>query len=36
MIALQTLVNRRDVAFSTSSNVVKALGSSTASGAANF
>ncbi len=36
MIDLQTLVNRRDVAFSASSNIVRALGSSQGSGAANF
>lgn len=36
MIDLQTLVNRRDVAYSTSSNVVRALGSSSADNAANF
>ena len=36
MIDLQTLVNRRDVAFSTSSNVVRALGSSSSGNAQNF
>ena len=36
MIDLQTLVNRRDVAFSTSSNVVRALGTSTMDNAQNF
>lgn len=36
MIDLQTLVNRRDVAYSTSSNIVRALGTSTSSDAANF
>lgn len=36
MIDLQTLVNRRDVAYSASSNIVRALGSSQADGAANF
>ena len=36
MIDLQTLVNRRDVAFSTSSNVVRALGTSTMDDAQNF
>ena len=36
MIDLQTLVNRRDVAYSTSSNAVRALGSSMAAEAANF
>lgn len=36
MIDLQTLVNRRDVAFSTSSNTVKALGNSQIANAANF
>ena len=36
MIDLQTLVNRRDVALSTSSNVVRALGSSSMDNAQNF
>ena len=36
MIDLQTMVNRRDVAFSTSSNVVRALGTSTMDNAQNF
>ena len=36
MIDLQTMVNRRDVAFSTSSNVVRALGTSQADNAQNF
>ena len=36
MIDLQTLVNRRDVAFSTSSNVVRALGTSMSGNAENF
>ena len=36
MIDLQTLVNRRDVAFSTSSNMVRALGTSSSANAANF
>ena len=36
MIDLQTMVNRRDVAFSTSSNVVRALGSSAMDNAQNF
>ena len=36
MIDLQTLVNRRDVAFSASSNIVRALGSSQDGNAANF
>lgn len=36
MIDLQTLVNRRDVAFSTSSNVVRALGTSSMDNAQNF
>ena len=36
MIDLQTLVNRRDVAFSASSNIVRAFGSSMNTGAANF
>lgn len=36
MIDLQTLVNRRDVAYSASSNIVRALGSSMNTGAANF
>jgi len=36
MIDLQTLVNRRDVAFSTSSNMVRALGSSMDGNAGNF
>ena len=36
MIDLQTLVNRRDVAYSTSSNVIRALGTSQESDAANF
>ena len=36
MIDLQTLVNRRDVAYSTSSNVVRAIGTSQNLGAENF
>lgn len=36
MIDLQTLVNRRDVAYSTSSNVVRSLGNSQSADAANF
>ncbi len=36
MIDLQTLVNRRDVAFSASSNIVRALGSSQNGNAVNF
>lgn len=36
MIDLQTLVNRRDVAYSTSSNIVRTLGNSMAADAANF
>ena len=36
MIDLQTLVNRRDVAYSASSNIVRALGTSMSGGAANF
>ncbi|MBQ9726833.1 MAG: hypothetical protein IJV65_04930 [Kiritimatiellae bacterium] len=36
MIDLQTMVNRRDVAFSTSSNVVRALGTSQTGNAQNF
>ena len=36
MIDLQTLVNRRDVAFSASSNIIRALGTSQDDGAANF
>ena len=36
MIDLQTLVNRRDVAFSASSNMVRALGSSQSDNAGNF
>lgn len=36
MIDLQTLVNRRDVAYSASTNIVKALGMSQSSGAQNF
>ena len=36
MVDLQTLVNRRDVAFSTSSNIVRALGTSTMDNAQNF
>jgi hypothetical protein len=36
MIDLQTLVNRRDVAFSTSSNVVRAIGTSMSGNAENF
>lgn len=36
MIDMQTLVNRRDVAFSASSNIVRALGSSQNGNAANF
>ena len=36
MIDMQTLVNRRDVAFSASSNIVRALGTSQGDNAANF
>ena len=36
MIDMQTLVNRRDVAFSASSNIVKALGSSMDNAASSF
>ena len=36
MIDLQSIVNRRDVAFSTSSNVVRALGTSQMDNAQNF
>ena len=36
MIDLQTMVNRRDVAYSTSSNVVRALGTSQSDNAQNF
>ena len=36
MIDLQTLVNRRDVAYSTSSNIVRALGTSQSGNAANI
>ena len=36
MIDLQTMVNRRDVAFSTSSNVVRTLGTSSMDNAQNF
>ena len=36
MIDLQTLVNRRDVAYSTSSNVIRSLGTSQEADAANF
>ncbi len=36
MIDLQTAVNRRDVAFATSSNTVRALGTSMSGNAANF
>ncbi|MBR6021352.1 MAG: hypothetical protein IK066_02920 [Kiritimatiellae bacterium] len=36
MVELQSMVNRRDVAHSTSSNVVRALGTSLSSNAANF
>jgi len=36
MIDLQTLVNRRDVAYATSSNMVRTLGTSMSSDAANF
>jgi len=36
MIDMQTLVNRRDVAFSTSSNMVRALGTSMNGNAGNF
>lgn len=36
MIALQTLVNRRDVAFSASSNIVRTLGTSMNGNAGNF
>ena len=36
MIDMQTLVNRRDVAYSTSSNIVRTLGASQEADAANF
>ena len=36
MIDMQTLVNRRDVAFSTSSNIVRAFGTSMSGNAGNF
>ena len=36
MIDMQTLVNRRDVAYSTSSNVVRTIGASQEADAANF
>lgn len=36
MIDLQTMVNRRDVAYSTSSNIVRALGTSMSGNAENF
>ncbi len=36
MIDLQTLVNRRDVAYSTSSNIVRTLGTSMSADATNF
>ena len=36
MIDLQTIVNRRDVAYSASSNIVRALGGSMSENAANF
>ena len=36
MIDLQTLVNRRDVSYSTSSNIVRTLGASQEADAANF
>ena len=36
MIDMQTLVNRRDVAFSASSNIVRALGTSQSGNAMNF
>ena len=36
VVDLQTMVNRRDVAYSTSSNIVNALGHSQESNAANF
>ena len=36
MIDLQTLVNRRDVSYSTSSNIVRTLGASQGADAANF
>ena len=36
MIDLQTLVNRRDVAFSASSNIVRTLGTSMNGNAGNF
>ena len=36
MIDLQTLVNRRDVAYSASSNIIRALGASQNGGATNF
>ena len=35
-VDLQTMVNRRDVAYTTSSNIVKAIGTSQSGGAANF
>lgn len=35
-VDLQTIVNRRDVAYTTSSNIVKAIGTSQNGGAANF
>lgn len=36
MIDLQTMVNRRDVAFTTSSNIIRALGTSVNGNAGNF
>ena len=36
MIDLQTLVNRRDLAYSTSSNVIRSIGTAVGSEAANF
>ena len=36
MIDLQTLVNRRDVAYSTSSNIVRTIGTSMSKDSANF
>ena len=36
MIDLQTLVNRRDVSYTTSSNIVRTLGASQEADAANF
>jgi len=36
VVDLQTMVNRRDVAYSTSSNIVNAIGTSQDGNAANF